>query len=95
MVQGSGDLEIAVVRFLALLELYKEGALHVEQDAPLGAIRVRASASAAQFVIREDTADAAGTQEAHETSEAPESPEVNDSANESEANTEPVKEDHE
>ena len=70
LVQGSGDLEIAVVRFLALLELYKEGALHVEQDAPLGAIRVRASASAAQFVIREETADTAGTQEAHETSEA-------------------------
>ena len=70
LVQGSGELEIAVVRFLALLELYKEGALHVEQDAPLGAIRVRASASAAQFVIREETADTAGTQDAHETSEA-------------------------
>lgn len=92
LVQGSGDLEIAVVRFLALLELYKEGALHVEQDAPLGSIRVRASASAAQFVIREET----GTP--HETSEAPESPEspqVNESANESEANTEPVEEEYE
>ena len=76
-----------MVRFLALLELYKEGALHVEQDAPLGAIRVRASASAAQFVIREAT----DTQDAHETSEASESPEVN----ESEANTEPVEEDYE
>ena len=87
-----------MVRFLALLELYKEGALHVEQDAPLGAIRVRASASAAQFVIREETADTAGTQDAHETSEAPEppeSPQVNESANESEANTEPVEEDYE
>ena len=91
LVQGSGELEIAVVRFLALLELYKEGALHVEQDAPLGAIRVRASASAAQFVIREETAVTAGTQDAHETSEAPESPE----ANESEANTEQVEEDYE
>jgi scpA/B protein len=80
-----------VVRFLALLELYKEGALHVEQDAPLGAIRVRASASAAQFVIREETADTAGTQDAHETSEAPESSQVN----ESEANTEQVEEDYE
>ena len=87
LVQGSGELEIAVVRFLALLELYKEGALHVEQDALLGAIRVRASASAAQFVIREET----DTQDAHETSEAPESPEVN----ESEAKTEPVEEDYE
>ena len=76
-----------MVRFLALLELYKEGTLHVEQDALLGAIRVRASASAAQFVIREET----DTQDAHETSEAPESPEVN----ESEANTEPVEEDYE
>ena len=87
-----------MVRFLALLELYKEGALHVEQDAPLGAIRVRASASAAQFVIREETADTAGTQDAHETSEAPESPEspqVNESANESEANTGSVEEDYE
>ena len=80
-----------MVRFLALLELYKEGALHVEQDAPLGAIRVRASASAAQFVIREESTDTAGTQDAHETSEAPEPPE----ANESEANTEPVEEDYE
>ena len=98
LVQGSGELEIAVVRFLALLELYKEGALHVEQDAPLGAIRVRASASAAQFVIREETADTAGTQDAHEISEAPESPEspqVNESANEPEANTEPVEEEYE
>ena len=87
-----------MVRFLALLELYKEGALHVEQDAPLGAIRVRASASAAQFVIREETADTAGTQDAHEISEAPESPEspqVNESANEPEANTEPVEEEYE
>ena len=75
-----------MVRFLALLELYKEGALHVEQDAPLGAIRVRASESAAQFVIREET----DTQDAHEIGEAPESSEVN----ESEANTEPVEEDH-
>lgn len=91
LVQGSGELEIAVVRFLALLELYKEGALHVEQDAPLGAIRVRASASAAQFVIREESTDTAGTQDAHETSEAPEPPE----ANGSEANTGPVKEDYE
>ena len=80
-----------MVRFLALLELYKEGALHVEQDAPLGAIRVRASASAAQFVIREESTDTAGTQDAHETSEAPEPPE----ANGSEANTGPVKEDYE
>ena len=80
-----------MVRFLALLELYKEGALHVEQDAPLGAIRVRASASAAQFVIREETADTADTQDAYETSEAPESSE----ANESEANTEQVEEDYE
>ena len=80
-----------MVRFLALLELYKEGALHVEQDAPLGAIRVRASASAAQFVIREESADTAGTQDAHETSGALESSE----ANESEANTEPVEEDYE
>ena len=87
LVQGSGELEIAVVRFLALLELYKEGALHVEQDTPLGAIRVRASASAAQFVIREAT----DTQDAHEIGEASESPEVN----ESEANTEPVEEDYE
>ena len=79
-----------MVRFLALLELYKEGALHVEQDAPLGAIRVRASASAAQFVIREESAETAGTQ-AHEIGEASESPEVN----ESEANTEPVEEDYE
>lgn len=91
LVQGSGELEIAVVRFLALLELYKEGALHVEQDAPLGAIRVRASASAAQFVIREETADTAGTQDAHEISETSKSPE----ANESEANTGPVEEDYE
>ena len=59
----------------------------MEQDAPLGAIRIRASASAAQFVIREETADTAGTQDAHEISEAPESPEANESANESEANT--------
>lgn len=95
LVQGSGELEIAVVRFLALLELYKEGALHVEQDAPLGAIRVRASASAAQFVIREESTDTAGTQDAHEIGEAPESPEANESANESEANTEPVEEDYE
>jgi len=63
----------------------------VEQAARLGAIRVRASASAAQFVIREETADTAGTQDAHETSEAPESPEVNGS----EANTGPVEEDYE
>ena len=76
-----------MVRFLALLELYKEGALHVEQDAPLGAIRVRASASAAQFVIREET----DAEDGHETGEAPESPE----ANGSEANTGPVKEDYE
>ena len=85
-----------MVRFLALLELYKEGALHVEQDAPLGVIRVLASA--AQFVIREETADTAGTQDAHETSEAPEppeSPQVNESANESEANTGSVEEDYE
>ena len=89
LVQGSGELEIAVVRFLALLELYKEGALHVEQDAPLGAIRVRASASAAQFVIREETADTAGTQDSHETGGAPESPESSD------VNEEPVEEDYE
>ena len=63
----------------------------MEQDAPLGAIRVRASASAAQFVIREETADTAGTQDAHETGEASESSE----ANESEANTEQVEEDYE
>jgi len=87
LVQGSGELEIAVVRFLALLELYKEGALHVEQDAPLGSIRVRASASAAQFVIREET----DAEDGHETGEAPESPEVN----EPETNTEPVEEDYE
>ena len=80
-----------MVRFLALLELYKEGALHVEQDAPLGAIRVRASASAAQFVIREESTDTAGTQDAHEIGEAPESPE----ANGSEANTGSVEEDYE
>ena len=85
LVQGSGELEIAVVRFLALLELYKEGALHVEQDEPLGTIRVRASASAAQFVIREET----DTQDAHETGEASESPES------SEVNEEPVEEDYE
>ena len=59
----------------------------MEQDAPLGAIRVRASASAAQFVIREET----DTQDAPETSEVPEAPE----ANESEANTEQVEEDYE
>ena len=87
LVQGSGELEIAVVRFLALLELYKEGALHVEQDAPLGSIRVRASASAAQFVIREET----DAEDGHETGEAPESPKVH----EPEANTEPVEEDYE
>ena len=67
----------------------------MEQDAPLGAIRVRASASAAQFVIREESTDTAGTQDAHEIGEAPESPEANESANESEANTEPVEEDYE
>ena len=83
-----------MVRFLALLELYKEGALHVEQDAPLGAIRVRASASAAQFVIREDTADAAGTQEAHETSEAPAETGESDSVREDQEAHE-VEEDHE
>lgn len=45
LVQGSGKLEIAVVRFLALLELYKEGALHVEQthrSEPFGYVRARA-----------------------------------------------------
>ncbi len=77
-----------MVRFLALLELYKEGALHVEQDAPLGAIRVRASASAAQFVIREET----DAEDGHETGEAPESPEANESP---EVNEEPVEEDYE
>ena len=35
-------LDIAVVRFLALLELYKEGAVDVHQDAPLAEISVRA-----------------------------------------------------
>ena len=59
----------------------------MEQDAPLGAIRVRASASAAQFVIREET----DAEDGHETGEAPESPE----ANESEANTEQVEEEYE
>ena len=77
-----------MVRFLALLELYKEGALHVEQDAPLGAIRVRASASAAQFVIREET----DAQDAHEIGEASESPESSESP---EVNEEPVEEDYE
>ena len=49
-------------------------------------------------MIREESADTASTQDAHEIGEAPESPEspqVNESANESEANTEPVEEDYE
>lgn len=59
LVRGAGDLEIAVVRFLALLELYKEGALHVEQEHPLGEILVRASATAGSFVIRPEALSAA------------------------------------
>ena len=80
-----------MVRFLALLELYKEGALHVEQDAPLGTIRVRASASAAQFVIREET----DAQDAHETGGAPESPESPELSEAPEVNEELVEEDYE
>ena len=59
LVRGAGDLEIAVVRFLALLELYKEGALHMEQEQPLGEILVRASATAGSFVIRPEALPAA------------------------------------
>ncbi len=57
LVQGAGNLEVVVVRFLALLELYKEGALVVEQEKPLGAIHVSPTSSAASFVIRQDSAD--------------------------------------
>lgn len=77
--RGAGDLEIAVVRFLALLELYKEGALHVEQEQPLGEILVRASATAGSFVIRPEALPAArdGSEPVlPESAEARETPEA-------------------
>ena len=79
LVRGAGDLEIAVVRFLALLELYKEGALHVEQEQPLGEILVRASATAGSFVIRPEALPAArdGSEPVlPESAEARETPEA-------------------
>ena len=79
LVRGAGDLEIAVVRFLALLELYKEGALHVEQEQPLGEILVRASATAGSFMIRPEALS--GSQDGSEpvlleSAEARETPET-------------------
>lgn len=79
LVRGAGDLEIAVVRFLALLELYKEGALHVEQEQPLGEILVRASATAGSFVIRPEalpTARDGSEPVLPESAEARETPEA-------------------
>lgn len=43
LVRGTGSLEVAVVRFLALLELYREGTLKLRQDKPLGEITVQAA----------------------------------------------------
>ena len=50
LVRGAGELETAVVRFLALLELYKEGAVTLNQDAPLGEISVSTTALSRDFV---------------------------------------------
>lgn len=46
--QDAPGKEIVVVRFLALLELYKEGILHVDQKESLGPILLRLSSGLAQ-----------------------------------------------
>ena len=50
LVRGAGELETAVVRFLALLELYKEGAVTLNQDASSGEISVSTTALSRDFV---------------------------------------------
>lgn len=46
LVSSTDELEIAVVRFLAMLELYKEQRIDLTQDKPLGKIHLVRSASA-------------------------------------------------
>ena len=58
-------LDIAVVRFLALLELYKEGAVDVHQDAPLAEISVRATEYARAFVPAEPAVSAHDTRQGY------------------------------
>ena len=50
LLRDAQDLDVAVVRFLALLELYQEGAVDVVQDAPLAGISVQATERARGFV---------------------------------------------
>ena len=61
LVHDAQGLDIAVVRFLALLELYKEGAVDVHQDAPLADISVRATEYARAFVPAEPAVSAHDT----------------------------------
>ena len=61
LVHDAQGLDIAVVRFLALLELYKEGAVDVHQDAPLAEISVRATEYARAFVPAEPAVSAHDT----------------------------------
>ena len=73
LVHDAQGLDIAVVRFLALLELYKEGAVDVHQDAPLADISVRATEYARAFVPAEPAVSAHDTRQGY-------SPEHRDSA---------------
>ena len=58
LVRGAGSVQVAVVRFLALLELYKDGAVQLNQEQSLGQLRVSAGerfeVRAAGFFTRED-----------------------------------------
>lgn len=53
LVRGAGELEIAVVRFLALLELYKEGTVRLHQQTPLGEIMVSPARHTDGFIPRD------------------------------------------
>ena len=60
LVADAGEVAVVVARFLALLELFKEGAVAFEQMTPLGELTVRWTGSAdGQVEIADDYDDAA------------------------------------
>ncbi len=59
LVRDAGSATVVVARFLALLELYREGAVAFEQVTPLGELSIRWTGGAGEVTVEDDYDDAA------------------------------------
>ena len=78
LVSDADHTLVVVARFLALLELYKEGVLHFDQVTPLGDLQIRWIGSAEGEISVTDEFDRPANQETESEEEATELRESND-----------------